>query len=107
MAHPRDGRVSFQSRDQFGRSHDPNPQEAPESNQKLSEEQRAEITQAVSIPSCPHAKLHVASVVVPRTSCQLPGLRARDLVATADLATLADAGERVVLRNNALTDDLQ
>lgn len=51
MAHPRDSRVSFQPRDQYGRSHDPAPQEALESSQKLSDEQRGEILQAVSIKS--------------------------------------------------------
>ena len=49
MAHQRDSRVSFQPRDQFGRPHDPSPQEAVDSNQKLTEEQRGEISQAVSV----------------------------------------------------------
>lgn len=49
MAHPRDSRVSFQPRDQYGRSHDPAPQEALESSQKLSDEQRGEILQAFTL----------------------------------------------------------
>lgn len=54
MAHQRDNRgVSFQNRDQnrdqFGRTHDPSPQEPLDNNQKLPEEQRGEISQAVRI----------------------------------------------------------